>query len=231
MSIGQNLWKSNKGRGHAYAKHLQAQPGCRVLNALSCAHQPNWAFNSDANTGQGQYWCPPRFALRRRLTLALGFSCHSSSTTSRASTARCHLSARQHLTQHREVRTLPSRCLPTTAQTVGTEWRLWDATSQRHQSQTTLLGWQPRAFGKRASVFREVGITATIPSQRQSKPSPHLLSSIQNTHKELGSRTSGTIMRSRTTRLSILGYSSGAASVTSLTGRSTGTSLLRSAAR
>jgi len=71
-NIRQNLWKSNQGSGHAKVKHQRTQPGCCGLNALSCAHQPNWSFNSDANTGQGQYWCPPRFALRRRLTLALG---------------------------------------------------------------------------------------------------------------------------------------------------------------
>ena len=34
--------------------------------------QPNWRFNSDANTGHGQCWCTARFALRRRLTWALG---------------------------------------------------------------------------------------------------------------------------------------------------------------
>ncbi len=27
------------------------QPGFRVFDTLSCAHQPNWSFNADANTG------------------------------------------------------------------------------------------------------------------------------------------------------------------------------------
>jgi hypothetical protein len=152
-----------------------------------------------------------------RAAPTLGFPCHSSFTTSRASTVRCHLSARRNLTRHREVRTLPSQRLPTTALTAATEWRSWDATSQLHQSQRTLLGWQPKAFGKQVSVFQEAVITAMIPSQKQSKRSTHLLSSTPNTLKELGSQKSGVTMHSRTTEFSIWVYSHGASSVTSLT--------------
>jgi len=62
-----------------------------ALISLGICHQPNWAFNSDANTGQGQYWCPPRFALRRRLALALG------QKTKQPCQAKLHVPLRQSL--------------------------------------------------------------------------------------------------------------------------------------
>ncbi len=70
-SIGQNLWKSNHGSGHAKVKHLHAQPGCRGLNALAYAHPPNWAVKRTPILAS-KYWFPACFALRCRLPWALG---------------------------------------------------------------------------------------------------------------------------------------------------------------